>query len=133
MNSDLGTFPFGKPVKRVIQKDRSPKKAFVLGVYASAVHAKWISSNGKTLVKALAVASEPEIFWPGTGAEEIIKDISMPANSGQLVPADASLNGPSADALDIQILKPLGLSRNDVWLCDLVPYSWFESSAKESS
>lgn len=123
MNNILGKFPFGMPVKKLIQKDRSPKKVFVLGVYASAVHARWIGPNGKTMVKALAVASEPEIFWPGNDAEEIIKNISIPPNSGQLVPADARLNGPSADALDNQTLKPLGLSRSDAWLCDLVPYS----------
>jgi len=123
MNNALGTFPFGMPVKEVIQEDRSPKKVFVLGVYASAVHAKWISVNGKTLVKALAVASEPEIFWTGTGVKEIIENISMPANSGQLLPADVTMNGPSADALDNQILEPLGLSRSDAWLCDLVPFS----------
>jgi len=31
-------YPFGQPLIPVIQKDRGPKKAFVLGVYASAVH-----------------------------------------------------------------------------------------------
>jgi hypothetical protein len=55
-------FPFGHELKKVEQKDRSPKKAFVLGVYASAVHARWIDKNGKQKVSALAVASEPEIF-----------------------------------------------------------------------
>lgn len=35
----IGTFPFGEPVKAVTQTDRSEKDVFVLGVYASAVHA----------------------------------------------------------------------------------------------
>jgi hypothetical protein len=35
-------FPFGQPVVPVIQQDRSPKKVFILGVYASAVHARRI-------------------------------------------------------------------------------------------
>jgi hypothetical protein len=32
-------------------------------VYASAVHGRWINKDGEEPVKALAVASEPEIFW----------------------------------------------------------------------
>ena len=53
-------FPFGQTLHQVIQSDLSPKKAFVLGVYASAVHARWIDQDGNQLVAALAVASEPE-------------------------------------------------------------------------
>ena len=34
-------YPFGQELKKVIQQDRTPKKVFVLGVYASAVHARW--------------------------------------------------------------------------------------------
>ena len=34
-------FPFGETVKPLAQLDRTPKKVFVLGVYASAVHARW--------------------------------------------------------------------------------------------
>lgn len=67
--------PFGQEIKKVEQKDRSPKTAFVLGVYASAVYARWIDTNGKQKVSALAVASEPEIFWRGENAECIIQKI----------------------------------------------------------
>ncbi len=79
-------FPFGQPVHPVVQQDRTFKRAFVLGVYASAVHAVWVSHRGRVLVRALAVASEPEI-------------------------------------LDTQFLRPMGLSRSDAWLCDLLPAS----------
>jgi len=65
----IGHFPSGQPILPVRQADRSPKRVFVLGVYASAVHARWISPEGRTRIAALAVASEPEIFWPGLGAE----------------------------------------------------------------
>ncbi len=117
-------FPFGQELKKVAQKDRSPKEAFVLGVYASAVHARWIDKNGKQKVSALAVASEPEIFWTGENAEAIIKDICIPADLGILtVPIGNKLNGPSGRALDELFLTPLGLNRNTVWLCDLLPYS----------
>ena len=33
-------YPFGESVHRLVQEECSPKKVFVLGVYASAVHAK---------------------------------------------------------------------------------------------
>ena len=32
-------------------------------------------------------------------------------------------NGPSGNTLDEQFLKPLGVSRRQSWLCDLIPYS----------
>ena len=62
-------YPFGSKLKPVMQKDRSSKKVFVLGVYASAVHARWYGPDGKIRVRALAVASEPEIFWQGDEEE----------------------------------------------------------------
>ena len=34
----MPTYPFGQPLTPVIQTDRRPKRVFVLGVYASAVH-----------------------------------------------------------------------------------------------
>ena len=34
-----GSFPFGEPLRPVVQLDRGPKDVFVLGVYSSAVHA----------------------------------------------------------------------------------------------
>lgn len=117
-------FPFGNELKKVQQKDRNPMKAFVLGVYASAVHARWIDKYGKQKVSAFAVASEPEIFWTGYNAEEIIKTIKIPEQLGKLVtPTDKRLNGPSGRALDNLFLKPLGLDRKSTWLCDLLPES----------
>ena len=108
-------FPFGQPLRTVQQEDRTPKRVFVLGVYASAVHARWIGPDGKDVVKALAVASEPCIFWRGDRgeAERIIKTIPVPRALGQLVPADEQFNGPSGRTLDQYILEPLGLKRSD--------------------
>jgi len=123
MPSSIGTFPFGEPVRRVTQQDRTPKRVFVLGVYASAVHARWISAQGKTVVQALAVAGEPYIFWRGENPEATLRRIDIPEALGKLVPAHPQFNGPSGLALDQLILAPLGLSRADVWLCDLVPHS----------
>jgi uracil-DNA glycosylase len=121
--TSIGIFPFGQPVREIVQTDRTPKRIFVLGVYASAVHAHWIGPNNKTIVKALAVASEPYIFWRGEDEKSIIQQICVPPLLGKLMPADKQFNSPSGVALDDLILNPLGLSRSDAWLCDLVPHS----------
>ena len=128
----MPTYPFGQPLTPVIQTDRRPKRVFVLGVYASAVHARWMSPEGKVKVRALAVASEPEIFWRGEGAAAIIRQISMPASLGHLVPADARLNGPSGVVLDERFLAPLGVTRQDAWLCDLLPESRLNPSQRKA-
>jgi hypothetical protein len=47
----IGKFPFGEPVQEVVQTDCTHKRVFVLGVYASAVHARWIGPDSKTVVK----------------------------------------------------------------------------------
>jgi len=121
-------FPFGQPVQIVAQADRTPKTVFVLGVYASAVHACWKSMDNKIVVKALAIASEPYIFWRGDNADSIIQQIVIPPELGKLSAANSQFNGPSGIALDKLILEPLGLSRNNAWLCDLVPHSCANSS-----
>jgi len=100
-------FPFGSQLQKVEQIDESPKKVFVLGVYASAVHAKWIGQDGKVKVNALAVASEPYIFWKGENAEKIIDKIPIPEELGKLIPAYKRFNGPSGIALDELYLRPL--------------------------
>ena len=117
MTSAIGTFPFGQPAQEVAQVDRARKHVFVLGVYASAVHARWVGADHRIIVKALAVASEPYIFWRGDNAEATLQGINIPKELGKLVPANPQF------ALDDLILKPLGLSRTDAWLCDLVPHS----------
>ena len=124
----VGAFPFGQPVRRVTQTDRSPKRVFVLGVYASAVHARWCGSDGRQIIKALGVASEPCIFWRGDRVEEILAEIDVPPDAGSLVPAHPNLNGPSGRSIDKDFLEPLGLTRDDAWLCDLVPYSCMNPS-----
>jgi uracil-DNA glycosylase len=125
-------FPFGSQLQKVEQIDKSPKKVFVLGVYASAVHAKWIGVDGKTKVNALAVASEPYIFWKGEDAEKIIDKIPIPEKLGKLIPADNRFNGPSGIALDELFLKPLGYTREDAWLCDLIPYSRINANQEKA-
>jgi hypothetical protein len=119
----IGIFPFGEEVRKIEQKDRTPKKVFILGVYASAVHAGWFDVNGNAIVKALAVASEPYIFWREEGADEIIQKIQIPQALGELLPAAKQFNAPSGIALDDRIIKPLGITQEGTWLCDLIPHS----------
>ena len=122
-------FPFGQELHPLVQEDKSPKKVFVLGVYASAVHAKW-KKDGQTICQALAVASEPRIFWDGNvdEAKRIIDEINMPPELGVLEPAGKQLNGPSAKVLDENILAPLGYTRAESWLCDCLPETRINSS-----
>ena len=86
-------YPFGQVVHPLRQQDRTPKKIFVLGVYASAVHARW-KRNGKTECSALAVASEPRIFWDGNieEAKEIIRKISIPISMALLQKFSTSIS-----------------------------------------
>lgn len=125
-------FPFGEKLVPLVQEDRTPKKVFVLGVYASAVHAKWIR-NGRVECQALAVASEPRIFWDGNEeeAKKIIGRIKIPSELGHLEPAASYLNGPSAKVLENNILKPLGFVRAEAWLCDMLPETRINSSQEK--
>jgi len=126
-------FPFGQPLTRVQQTNiSSDKEVFVLGVYASAVHAKWLNPDGSVKVQALAVASEPEIFWRGDNAKDIIAGIDVPKELGSLVPANENLNGPSGRAIDELFLKPLGFTREKAWLCDLLPESRVNPNQKKA-
>jgi hypothetical protein len=119
------TFPFGQKVSALKQIDTTRKSVFVLGVYASAVHAKWLNNRDSVLIGALAVASEPYIFWTGDSleAQKIIARIKLPKNIGRLVPSDFVFNGPSGRCLDSNYLNPLNYKRENTWLCDLIPYS----------
>ena len=119
----IGRFPFGQPIHPVSQRDSGDKAVFVLGVYASAVHARWDAPGEMKGIRAVAVASEPEIFWRGSDAAEIIHRIRIPEGAGRLYPAAKNLNGPSGVALDEKFLEPLNLPRSKAWLCDLIPYS----------
>ena len=112
----------------MVQQDRSRKPFFVLGVYASSVHARWFGPDGRTLISAMAVASEPDIFWRGENAEHVVARIHVPPGAGKLVAAGEALNGPSGQALDKHFLAPLHVPREKAWLCDLLPESRMNSS-----
>ena len=93
-----------------------------MGYENLSVHAKW-KKGSKTISQALAVASEPRIFWDGNidEAKEIIGKIKIPEELGYLEPAGSQLNDPSAKVLDEDIFAKLGFTRKDAWLCDMLP------------
>lgn len=128
--STIGSFPFGEPLRPLAQVDRSRKRAFVLGVYASAVHARWFDRQGRLLVRALAVASEPTIFWDGMGAADAVAAVDVPDGAGHLEAAEGKFNGPSGRSIDEDFLRPLGLTRSEAWLCDLVPHACMNPQQK---
>ena len=125
-----GTYPFGSsPLVRVVQQDRTAKRVFVLGVYWRAPFMRGGSAQkGAFLVQALAVASERKIFWTGANAGAIVERIKVPAGAGHLEAPHPMYNGPSGRALDRDFLAPLGISRADAWLCDLVPHTCLNPS-----
>jgi hypothetical protein len=84
-------FPFGSPLRILTQAPLKDPRVFVLGVYASAVRARWLNPDGSTRAVALAVASEPHIFWRGEGEAEILASIQVPAEADRLVPPVAQL------------------------------------------
>lgn len=122
---DQAVFPFGLPVVKLFQTDRTPKKVFILGVYSGTVQARWLERSGKILARALPVASEPELYWCGDQerAEQIIKSINIPEELGLLIPEGKEINGPIGRSLDKLFLEPLGVIRQDSWLCDMIPFS----------
>ena len=115
-------YPFGEESHPLVQEDRTPKKAFVLGVYASSVHARWVK-NGEVICNSLPIADEPRLFWDGNEKEEneIISRVAIPEALGALEPLGNHINGAVSKVLDEDILAPLGLSRDEVWLCDCLP------------
>jgi hypothetical protein len=119
----LQYFPFGEKIESVTSHGHEKKPIAVVGVYPSAVHARWISPEAKQRVAALAIANEPEPFWTGEGAGDLIEKIlrRLPASAGRLEPAH--LNGVSGDALD-ELLGSLSLDRSSVYMLDLWNDTW---------
>lgn len=115
--------PFGELIKKIKQLDRKQKDVFILGNYSHAVNADWISADNDTLVKNIPIASEPSIFWSGENADNIIKWVDIPKEIGSLLPAKRINNGQSGRTLIDRYLRPLEMKRDDIWLCNLVPYA----------
>jgi hypothetical protein len=112
-------YPFGQPVGSVTWRQPGRKPVLIIGVYPSAVHARWIEPGGKG-IRAVAVADEPEPFWTGHSAETMIVTVAAtaPAEAGRLELAKGH-NGRSGRALDELVLAPLGLTRDQIRVADI--------------
>lgn len=122
MQNDF-VYPFGEAILKIRQLGSGDKAAFILGFYGCTVHAKWTSASGGILIEDLPVASEPELFWTGENGEEIIARVDVPIELGKLTPSESNANGRLGKIFIHDYLEPLQLSRTEVWLCNLVPYS----------
>lgn len=135
-------FPFGRPAHpQGPRRPRREAKAFVLGVYPSALHVRWTypawyvpdagmenGENEERHVSALAVADEPVVFWDGQDPHEHecvaqwmrlveFREGDGPGEWGQVAPAG---NGTSGRPVISDVLEPLGLDTPDVWFTDIV-------------
>ena len=97
-------FPFGQELRPLVQEDVNPKKVFVLGVYASAVHARW-KKDGQIICQALAVASEPRIFWDGDPEEAKRIIDAVPANNENIWLMARRLNDPYEPEVFADLMK----------------------------
>jgi len=115
-------FPFGRPLRPTPPwRPEGRARAFIIGVYASAIHARWVDPDGRQLCQALAVDIEPYSFWPGHDAEARVARVaeSVPSEAGRLGPAGRLFDGPSGRTLEELYLAPLGLARDECWITDL--------------
>jgi hypothetical protein len=133
-NSNLGTFPFGRKVFKISQIDRTPKPVFVLGVYGSAVFAQFNTVNSELPIRYLPIDNEPGIFWNGDQktVKKIISDLNIPKTVGKLTPEISSVNGIIGKAFDKYYLHPLKLNRDQIWICNLIPYYVLNKNERKS-
>jgi len=118
-----GRFPFGQPSGRCKPRRATKAKAFVLGVYPSALHVRW--SGPGVRISYLAIDQEPWPFWDGHDeAQRVAKwrrDVEWQDAWGTATPP-GKLNGSSGHKLRDHYLAPLGLNTDDVWLTDCLPF-----------
>ena len=133
----VGVFPFGQPnLERPALRPEGQARAFILGVYPSAVHVRWrLRSGGR--VQALAVDVEPTVFWKGaTDAGERAGllnawQLAVGFGEGDGRVSWAELNGSSGGTLERQILKPLKLQWGHVWATDSYPWFLIKSGPRD--
>lgn len=133
MGTDLQSdvFPFGAVSRR--RPPRVPTgetRVFVLGVYPSALHVRWIlpawaqQEFGRTHVSSLAVDVEPKVFWEGADppASTLVQQWEKryfpgddPNTFGTVQPGH---NGSSGFNVANEILAKFGWRLDDVWLTD---------------
>jgi hypothetical protein len=128
------SFPFGQPAtRRPARQPAGPAELFVLGVYPSALHVRWRRPDTVT-IGALAVDDEPTVFWDGADAHHRINQWRTAVNWrddwGTISPAAG--NGSSGRIVANEILTPLGITAEQTYFTDCLPY-YFVKSGMECS
>lgn len=119
----MGIFPFGR-----LSTDRPPRlpadraDVFLLGVYPSALHVRWVRPDGVVQVQALAVDDEPEVFWDGADAAERValwrEQVGWQPGWGRVTPSG---NGTSGRAVVDDVLQPLATTIDRCHVTDCLP------------
>jgi hypothetical protein len=115
-------FPFGQPVLPRRASADGPRRSFLLGAYPSALHVRWAPPPGPYRpIRAVPVDNEPEPFWNGADQHRRVErwraEVGFDPAWGTVEPA-GELNGSSGRWVDRQVLEPLGLMREEVWITD---------------
>lgn len=125
-------FPFGeRALPREPRRPDGQARAYVLGVYPSALHVRWRLPADRPAglrdeVTALAVADEPTVFWDGSDADRLVDEWKdrvgfrtgdADGDDGQ---ASANGNGTSGRNVATGVLAPLGIAPTSTWFNDAV-------------
>lgn len=120
----MSRFPFGRPAaRRPPRRPDGPAELFVLGVYPSALHVRWVLPDGSDTVGALAVDDEPVVFWDGAGTDTLIADwqnnVEWRPEWGTVGAAGG--NGSSGRRVHQHVLTPLGVEPERAYFTDCLP------------
>src|SRR5947208_12617150 len=111
-------FPFGRPVQATEPSAYDARAIFILGAYPSALHVGWTSPHGAH-INALPVDNEPEPFWDGGGASELVEAWKAAIGFDQAWgEVGTAFNGSSGIWVRDRILAPLGVDRENAWITD---------------
>ena len=91
------------------QADRGPKRVFVLGVQARAVHARWCDWR-KADRQGCGGGLPPCVFWCGDGWKRFSRESHVPPQAGYREPPAGNLDGPSRKSIDEHSLRPFELT-----------------------
>ena len=129
----VARFPFGAVSSaRPPRRPEGDARAFVLGVYPSALHVRWTLPAwaapvvDRQVVASLAVDVEPVVFWDGEQPDAASLVDAWAAShfpdeaADQVGDVAPGSNGFSGRVVDSEVLAPLGCSPGEVWLTDAV-------------
>jgi hypothetical protein len=130
--ADRYRFPFGDPsTPRPPRRPAGACKAFILGVYPSAIHVRWdlptwAHTEHRRAVGALAIADEPTVFWDGDDDHALVeawkervgfRDGNGPGEWGHVRGVG---NGTSGRPVRDGVLDVLGVDVADTWFTDAI-------------